>query len=201
MEVESLDEPRGCSLGLRPPACQTGPVGPAPPGRARHARAPVLGEDPRGRPHVPSRSPFVPGGSADTRNDVLKVFPRNSTAVSPAFKSWEAGAAEGGAVGSQRPSPSAWGIPAPRGDPPALQPRHPCSGVSCSPSSLFNDKSGQEKRAFPHVWTRAGAGPGRGLAAGAFAARGGGRVSLLAPSAFLTKTRGTVVAFVTCGSW
>lgn len=32
-------------------------------------------------------------------------------------KSWEAGAAEGGAVGSQRPSPSAWGIPAPWGGP------------------------------------------------------------------------------------
>lgn len=116
-------------------------------------------------------------------------------------KSWEAGAAEGGAVGSQRPSPSAWGIPAPWGGPAAPQPRHPRSGVSCSPSSLFNDKSGQEKRAFPHVWTRAGAGPGRGLAVGAFAAQGSGRVSLLAPSAFLTKTRGTVVAFVTCGSW
>lgn len=169
MEVESLDEPRGCSLGLRPPACQTGPVGPAPPGRARHARAPVLEEDPRGRPHAPSRCPFVPGGSADTRNDVLKVFTQNSTAVSPACY-----VVGGRSRGRRRRRVSAT-LAVRVGDPSAL-------GGTRRPCSRGTHVQGSRARRLRFLMTNQGRKNGLSLTSGQGPVRGPGGGSQRAPS-------------------
>lgn len=163
-------------------------------GRAKHARALVLGEDPHQRPHGPPRFPFVPGGSADTRNDGLKNVKLNPTAISSCTLS----------RGRQEPWKAALsGLSA------------PCPGGTRRPHSLGARVRGSyacrlhllrteirvEKTDLPSHLDKCQLGTRWVFAAGAFVAGGGGRVSLPVPSAFSTSKRAIAVASVSCGSW